>query len=98
MWSIVKDNIGKDLSQITMPVIFNNPEGLLQKGAATLEYASPVIDQACQGETQAQRIAIMAIFGTTLITPTERNANKPFNPLLGETYELCNDNFDFIAE
>ena len=29
MWSIVKDNIGKDLSRISMPVYFNDPTSLM---------------------------------------------------------------------
>lgn len=33
-----------------------------------------------------------------MTTSAERNANKPFNPLLGETFELINDNYEFLSE
>jgi len=32
------------------------------------------------------------------LTCLERNVTKPFNPLLGETYELVTDKFRFLAE
>ena len=41
---------------------------------------------------------MVGVFGCTLTTLIEKNNSKPFNPLLGETYELINDNFDLIAE
>jgi len=33
-----------------------------------------------------------------MYTMAERTNTKPFNPLLGETYELKNQDFEFIAE
>jgi hypothetical protein len=38
------------------------------------------------------------VYSTTLLTVIERNVTKPFNPLLGETYELVTPTFKFIAE
>jgi len=32
------------------------------------------------------------------LTSLDQGFNKPFNPLLGETYELQTDEFKFIAE
>ena len=40
----------------------------------------------------------MAIYSATLLTPIERSSTKPFNPLLGETFELETPTFKFIAE
>jgi oxysterol-binding protein 1 len=40
----------------------------------------------------------VAIYSTTLLQCIERNTTKPFNPLLGETFELVTPNFKFIAE
>jgi len=34
----------------------------------------------------------------TSLTSIEEGFNKPFNPLLGETYEFENERFKFIAE
>ena len=44
------------------------------------------------------RLAIVAVFGATMTSRAEKDASKPFNPLLGETYELITDNFVFLAE
>ena len=46
LWSIIKDNIGKDFSKIAVPVFFNDPMNMLQKCANSLEYAS-IIEAAC---------------------------------------------------
>ena len=32
------------------------------------------------------------------MTMCEKMSKKPFNPLLGETYELVNKNIEFISE
>jgi hypothetical protein len=38
LWSILKDNLGKDTSRISVPVYFNDPSSLLQKAASSMEY------------------------------------------------------------
>ena len=43
-------------------------------------------------------MAIIGVFGCTITTLVEKNTCKPFNPLLGETYELLTDNFELITE
>lgn len=43
-------------------------------------------------------MALIATFYISQCASLEKNNKKPFNPLLGETYELKNDKFEFIAE
>lgn len=45
LWSMIKDNIGKDLTKVCLPVYFNEPLSSLQKGFEDLEY-SYLIDRA----------------------------------------------------
>lgn len=45
LWSMIKDNIGKDLTKICLPVFFNEPLSSLQKCFEDLEY-SYLIDRA----------------------------------------------------
>lgn len=45
LWSIIKDNIGKDLTKVCLPVYFNEPLSSLQKCFEDLEY-SYLLDQA----------------------------------------------------
>lgn len=45
LWSLIKDNIGKDLTKVCLPVYFNEPLSSLQKCFEDLEY-SYLIDRA----------------------------------------------------
>lgn len=45
LWSMIKDNIGKDLTRVCLPVYFNEPISSLQKCFEDLEY-SDLLDQA----------------------------------------------------
>lgn len=97
IWAIIKDSIGKDISKLTVPVYMNDPENLLQKCASSLEY-SHILDKVCACDDQVMRLGLMAVFGASMTSSCERNPNKPFNPILGETYELVTDDYEFLAE
>lgn len=89
LWSIIKDNIGKDLSGVCLPVYFNEPLSSLQKCFEDLEY-SYLVDQALEWGKQGNdlmRILNIAAFAVSGYASTEGRQCKPFNPLLGETYE-----------
>ncbi|XP_038892186.1 oxysterol-binding protein-related protein 1D [Benincasa hispida] len=89
LWSIIKDNIGKDLSGVCLPVYFNEPLSSLQKCFEDLEY-SYLVDQAFEWGKQGNdlmRILKIAAFAVSGYASTEGRQCKPFNPLLGETYE-----------
>ncbi|AQK63604.1 Oxysterol-binding protein-related protein 1C [Zea mays] len=47
LWSMIKDNIGKDLTKVCLPVYFNEPLSSLQKCFEDLEY-SYLIDRASE--------------------------------------------------
>ncbi|KDP26707.1 hypothetical protein JCGZ_17865 [Jatropha curcas] len=89
LWSIIKDNIGKDLSGVCLPVYFNEPLSSLQKCFEDLEY-SYLVDRALEWGKQGNdlmRILNIAAFAVSGYASTEGRQCKPFNPLLGETYE-----------
>ncbi|GJM87589.1 hypothetical protein PR202_ga03556 [Eleusine coracana subsp. coracana] len=89
LWSIIKENIGKDLSGVCLPVYFNEPLSSLQKCFEDLEY-SYLVDQALQWGKQGDslmRMLHVAAFAVSGYASTEGRQCKPFNPLLGETYE-----------
>ncbi|CAN1312856.1 Oxysterol-binding protein-related protein 1D [Linum perenne] len=89
LWSIIKDNIGKDLSGVCLPVYFNEPLSSLQKCFEDLEY-SYLVDRALEWGKQGNelmRILHIAAFAVSGYASTEGRQCKPFNPLLGETYE-----------
>ncbi|KAL5206555.1 hypothetical protein ABZP36_034764 [Zizania latifolia] len=89
LWSIIKENIGKDLSGVCLPVYFNEPLSSLQKCFEDLEY-SYLVDHALQWGKQddsLMRTLHVAAFAVSGYASTEGRQCKPFNPLLGETYE-----------
>ncbi|XP_061350274.1 oxysterol-binding protein-related protein 1D isoform X2 [Gastrolobium bilobum] len=89
LWSIIKDNIGKDLSGVCLPVYFNEPLSSLQKCFEDLEY-SYLVDRASEWGKQGNdlmRIMNVVAFAVSGYSSTEGRQCKPFNPLLGETYE-----------
>ncbi|GMY06849.1 oxysterol-binding protein-related protein 1C-like [Fagus crenata] len=89
LWSMIKDNIGKDLTKICLPVYFNEPLSSLQKCFEDLEY-SYLLDRAYEWGKRGNslmRILNVAAFAVSGYSSTEGRMCKPFNPLLGETYE-----------
>jgi oxysterol-binding protein-related protein 3/6/7 len=104
--SFLRKNVGKDLSTISMPVSANEPISLLQRLAEALEYAS-LLDNASELKNPDQRLLYVAAFAVSYFANSrarERAIRKPFNPMLGETYELVRGdsetpgNFRFLAE
>lgn len=53
-------SLGKDLSKITMPVIFNEPLSFLQRVAEYMEYAK-LLKKAAQEETPSRRLQVNEI-------------------------------------
>ncbi|XP_020277002.1 oxysterol-binding protein-related protein 2A-like isoform X1 [Asparagus officinalis] len=89
LWSMIKDNVGKDLTRVCLPVYFNEPLSSLQKCFEELEY-SYLLDQAYQyGKmgNSIMRILNVAAFAVSAYASSDGRHRKPFNPLLGETYE-----------
>lgn len=98
----LRKNVGKDLSTISMPVSANEPTSLLQRCAENLEY-SELLDSAAKSDNPQERLLYVTAFAISAFSTLrvkERSIRKPFNPMLGETYELVREdkNFRFIAE
>ncbi|MBA0685396.1 hypothetical protein Goari_013059 [Gossypium aridum] len=89
LWSLIKDNVGKDLTRVCLPVYFNEPISSLQKCFEDLEY-SDLLDRAYKYGKEGnnlQRILNVAAFAVSGYSSSEGRYCKPFNPLLGETFE-----------
>ncbi|XP_050081427.1 oxysterol-binding protein 1 isoform X6 [Anopheles maculipalpis] len=86
LWSIIKNCIGKDLSKIPMPVNFNEPLSMLQRLTEDFEY-SDILDKAAQAKDTCEQLAYVTAFTVSSYSTTSNRTGKPFNPLLGETYE-----------
>lgn len=86
LWSIMKNCIGKELSKIPMPVNFNEPLSMLQRLTEDYEY-SDILDAAARCNDECEQLAYVAAFTVSAYASTTNRTGKPFNPLLGETYE-----------
>lgn len=86
LWSIMKNCIGKELTKIPMPVNFNEPLSMLQRMTEEFEYAH-LLHKAATITDPLEQLVYVAVFSVTCYATTSNRTNKPFNPLLGETYE-----------
>ncbi|KAL1502089.1 hypothetical protein ABEB36_007286 [Hypothenemus hampei] len=82
----MKNCIGKDLSKIPMPVNFNEPLSMLQRLTEDYEYAD-ILDKAAKCTDPCEQLAYVAAYTISSYSTTSNRTGKPFNPLLGETYE-----------
>ncbi|KAI8320253.1 hypothetical protein GQ54DRAFT_263916 [Martensiomyces pterosporus] len=86
LWSIIKGAIGKDLSKISVPVFFNEPTSFLQRFTEDMEYCD-LLEIATLMPRSEDRTLFVAGFAMSNYASTFGRIAKPFNPLLGETYE-----------
>lgn len=86
LWSVLKESVGKDLTRIALPVFFNEPLSFLQRLAEDVEYYR-LLDAAAATEGP-DRAALVAAFVISHYSSTAHRPSKPFNPLLGESYDL----------
>ncbi|XP_061095920.1 oxysterol-binding protein-related protein 1 isoform X2 [Conger conger] len=94
IWSILRKCIGMELSKITMPVIFNEPLSFLQRLTEYMEHTY-LIHQANTVSDSIERMKCVAAFAVSAVASQWERTGKPFNPLLGETYELVREDLGF---
>uniref|UniRef100_A0A1I8EH19 Oxysterol-binding protein n=1 Tax=Wuchereria bancrofti TaxID=6293 RepID=A0A1I8EH19_WUCBA len=100
VWSVLKKCIGKDLTRISVPVVFNEPLSFLQRLAEYMEYAE-LLERASKCADVTERFEYVAAFIVSSLSCNYMRLSKPFNPLWFETYELDRSDkngYRFIAE
>nr|CAB3501268.1 unnamed protein product [Digitaria exilis] len=97
-WKMMHKYIGSDVtSLVTLPVIIFEPMTMLQKMAELMEYCE-LLEQADQCEDPYMRMAYASTWAVSVYFAYQRTW-KPFNPILGETYEMVNhQGITFLAE
>eukprot|EP01116_Phalansterium_solitarium_P025759 TRINITY_DN99_c0_g4_i1.p1 TRINITY_DN99_c0_g4~~TRINITY_DN99_c0_g4_i1.p1 ORF type:complete len:502 (+),score=160.20 TRINITY_DN99_c0_g4_i1:171-1676(+) len=91
--------LGLDITAITLPVTVNEPMSFLMRLAEMYQYTD-LLDKANMCEDSIDRLVYVSAFVVSQYANAERTG-KPFNPLLGETYEYLDDerdNLRFVAE
>ncbi|KAE8292909.1 Oxysterol-binding protein-related protein 1 [Larimichthys crocea] len=99
VWNILKKCIGMELSKIAMPVVFNEPLSFLQRISEYMEHTH-LIHKACSLSDSIDRMQVVAAFAVSAVASQWERTGKPFNPLLGETYELIrqDEGYRLISE
>ncbi len=91
--------IGKDMTKMTLPVSFNEPTSLLYRCGEDMEYAD-LLDLAAERSDSIERLIYVAAFASSEYASSIGRVAKPFNPLLGETFEYVrpDKNYRFFTE
>ena len=74
------------MSKMALPVTLNEPTSLLQRVTEDMEYTE-LLDTAADRTDSTERMLYVAAFAASEYASTIDRIAKPFNPLLGETYE-----------
>lgn len=69
-----------------LQVNFSEPLSMLQRITEDFEYSN-ILDTAAQCKDSFEQMAYVAAFTISSYSTTVNRTSKPFNPLLGETYE-----------
>ncbi|KAJ8335051.1 hypothetical protein SKAU_G00406900 [Synaphobranchus kaupii] len=95
LMTILYNNIGKDLSRVSMPAALNEPICLLQRLCEELEY-SELLEIANRTDDPYHRMVYVAAFSISGYAWAQyRSRYKPFNPVLGETFECIREDLGF---
>ncbi|KAK4551782.1 hypothetical protein RGQ29_032259 [Quercus rubra] len=97
-WKIMQKYVGSDVtSMVTLPVLIFEPMSMLQKMAELMEY-SYLLDLADECEDPYMRLMYATTWFISVYYALQRTW-KPFNPILGETYEMVNHGgITFLSE
>uniref|UniRef100_A0A452UN30 Oxysterol-binding protein n=1 Tax=Ursus maritimus TaxID=29073 RepID=A0A452UN30_URSMA len=91
LWSIMKNCIGREsvrgLTTACPQVNFNEPLSMLQRLTEDLEYHH-LLDKAAHCTSSVEQMCLVAAFSVSSYSTTVHRIAKPFNPMLGETFEL----------
>lgn len=94
---LVKELIGRDITKMSLPVFLNEPCTVLMKPAEFM-FFNHFLTEAVDHEDSVARMLHVTV---SMIAPfycVPYRLGKPFNPLLGETYELVTPKFRFFGE
>jgi hypothetical protein len=98
IWNILKQCVDKELYRFTLPVIWNEPLSLLQRMAENTKYSNIILGKAAASKDPIERMKMVATYIVSSISMHGTRLSKPFNPLLGETYELSRNGYHICLE
>jgi len=84
--------------KVSLPVIINEPISALQRFGEFLVLGHDLFHQASMCDDPAKRMILVAAAMISGNNCAKIRKRKPFNPMLGETYELVTSDFRFMSE
>ena len=97
VWTILKDMVGKDLTRFAVPVYFNEPISMLQRIAEVMENEE-LLRIANRDSDSMRRLVYVSIFNAVQYNTILGRKLKPFNPILGETFEYITKKYRYFSE
>jgi hypothetical protein len=98
---ILSDAIGVDVTRITIPVSYNEPTTFIQRvmEAATHCYLLKLANQIAPYDKDLALLYV-GIFSLSTFGCSIQRTSKPFNPMLGETFEYVDEKrgIKFVSE
>jgi len=95
--SLIKDLIGKDLTRFAVPAYLCEPLSMLQRTSELWEYRETLVNAIRDPCVLTRFVRVFGFLYIQYACTTGRN-KKPFNPLLGETFEYETKDFRLISE
>lgn len=89
--------MGADLGKISLPVLLNEPITFLQRICEPLDNIGLLL-HAVDEPDPLKRMSLVVAFVMASYGVSDDRMWKPFNPLLGETYEVQRQSFRAICE
>ncbi|CAI2359674.1 unnamed protein product [Moneuplotes crassus] len=97
IFKIIKAFVGKDLTKSSLPVFLNEPLSLLQRMSEVAKFIH-LIEKAMRFTDPNLKLAYIGLWAASNFAGTRQRLFKPFNPILGETFELECANFKLYGE
>lgn len=95
IWAILKQCVDKELYRFSLPIMWNEPLSLLQRACENANYSDELLNKASKMSDACERMKMVAAFVVSSTSIHVHRLSKPFNPLLGETYEYTSDESKF---
>ncbi|CBZ49644.1 putative oxysterol-binding protein domain-containing protein [Neospora caninum Liverpool] len=94
---VLKQVNSSDMRNFSLPINVNEPLSMLQRICEDFEYTN-LLSIARTKTTSTERLAYVTIFALSAYAGSMDRCYKPFNPMLGETFECSHRGFNYIAE
>ena len=98
IFKIISKFIGQDIMRVSLPVCLNEPFSHLQRMCEGTNTGLIMVKKAVQEQDSVRRTAFCMIASIAEYYSTKLRNKKPFNPMLGETFEMVTEEYRFLAE